>query len=180
MAKSKKSRKVGKIGVSKLDASKSPKTSKKSQPHTSAKSRKASGNKSGTRQQLAEATQHKSKNQKQDSKIGSKKPIDINKYRNDNTQVTKTNETAPTKPKYKTPQDELDAIENNETLAQLLEKQQSQALSSSDLAYVEKLTARHYELCEMLGIDTSESDENETEVDPFAQLDAIKLDDFKD
>lgn len=179
MPRSKKTRKVGKIGVSKADKPQSSKRSSKSTPATGSKSRKTNGNKSGTRQQLAEAENIRANKPKADPKIGSKTPIDINKYRVDNNEPTKQTTTKP-KTRYNTPQEELEAIENNTELERLLEKQQSKALSKTELTYVEELTSRYQLLCEMLGIDTTEDDEIETEDDPFTQLDAIKLEDFKD
>lgn len=178
MPRSKKTRKVGKIGVSKADKPESPKRSSKSTAVTS-KNRKTSGNKSGTRQQIAEAANIRVNKPKVDPKIGSKTPIDINKYRNGNKEKNKL-ESAKDKPRYNTPQDELEAIENNKELERLLEKQQNASLSKTELIYVENLTSRYQKLCEMLGIDTTEEDEIETEDDPFRQLDAIKLEDFKD
>ncbi|MDT0594802.1 Der GTPase-activating protein YihI [Glaciecola petra] len=178
MPRSKKTRKVGKIGVSKADKPQSSKRSSKSTGFTS-KSRKSNGNKSGTRQQVAETENARPNKSKVDPKIGSKTPIDINKYRAGNKKPSKLVATADT-PRYNTPQDELEAIENNKELEHLLEKQQHKALTKTELIYVDNLTSRYQELCEMLGIDISEEDEIETEDDPFAQLDAIKLEDFKD
>lgn len=178
MAHSKKSRKVGKIGVSKANTPRPVKIERKN--------RKTSGNKSGTRQQLESQEQANASRVKKDPKLGSKTPIDLNKYKDG--AVSK-----PAKAEkpivYKTPREELEAIENNQELDALLEKQLEQKLSRSEQAFVDKLSARYRDLCELLGIsvdadpeddDLHDEQENEDLDDPFARLDAIKIDDFKD
>ncbi len=175
MAKRKKSRKVGLIGVRKENWPERPPKRVKT-PSAS----KTKGNESGTRQQLKQTNDAPQKNQKLDSKVGSKKPIDLNAYKPG---AKKPVANTPKVVKYKTPQDELNAIENNQELEALLEKQLSKPLTGSELAFVEKMTARYQDLCDLLGIkveDDEESDQISENDDPFASLDAIKLDDFKD
>ena len=87
--------------------------------------------------------------------------------------------------KYKTPQEELAAIEADEQLEAFLEKRENGTLKTSERDYIDKMTARYKVLCELTGIDvdsyTSDTfDETDLEDDPFAKLDAIKMDDFKD
>ncbi len=188
MAHSKKSRKVGQIGVPKIKSSRPVKT----RPDKSeGKSKKTSGNKSGTRQQLHTEQSHHKKSVKKDEKHGSKKPIDLNKYKTSNekndAQVEDENQFPPIL-KYKTPQEELDAIESNQTLDDLLDKQSSTRLTPAEQAYVDQLTTRYADLCELLGIsveddeqiEDEEFDESALNDDPYAHLDAIKTDDFKD
>jgi ribosome assembly protein YihI (activator of Der GTPase) len=167
MPREKKSRKVGKIGLTKTEAPRKPKRA------PTGKSKTTSGNKSGTRQQVAmnDANNKSGKNQG-DPRIGSKTAINLTKYENKTASVVK-------KAVAQSPQQELDAIEQDMKLEKLLSKQETKRLSSDEKAYVEGSLKRHKELCAVLGIDM-ESDEAETEIDPFAQLDAIRLDDFKD
>jgi ribosome assembly protein YihI (activator of Der GTPase) len=170
MARVKKSRKVGKIGITKTESPRKP-----SKPQLG-KSTKTSGNKAGTRQQVAVNDNGKgNNNQKLDARIGSKKSIDLGKYKHK--PVTKVE--AEPKPRYETPQQELDAIEQDPRLEALLTKQEQKKLNSDEQTYLDKTLKRHKVLCDMLGID-SDDDVSEQEIDPFAQLDAIRLDDFKD
>jgi ribosome assembly protein YihI (activator of Der GTPase) len=170
MARVKKSRKVGKIGITKTESPKKP-----SKPQLG-KSTNTSGNKAGTRQQVANNDTSKGKSKdKQDPRIGSKKSIDLSKYKNTKQTLSETE----VKTRTLSPQQELDAIEQDSRLEQLLEKQELSKLSSTEQAYLDKTLKRHKQLCEMLGIDTAE-EESDSDTDPFSQLDAIRLDDFKD
>jgi ribosome assembly protein YihI (activator of Der GTPase) len=180
----KKSRKIGRIGVRKADVPKPVKVKRTSNTATSTK-----GNKPGSRQQSQKVDTPTNKKAKQDPRIGDKTPIDLNRYKAgaanqaENQKASKS--TTPEKAKYRTPQDELDAIENNAQLDALLEKQAEGRLTQSEQTFVDKMTTRYRELCELMGIEVDEYDEadkqeNTDEVDPFASLDAIKLDDYKD
>jgi hypothetical protein len=179
----KKSRTEDRIGI--------PKSNVPRVNTTVEKPKTKSGNKSGTRQQLAEAILASNKRRSQDPRSGSKKPIDLTKYAKDgqdplNTHGKMTSSlSAAENIKYKTPQAELNAIEADKELEVLLEKQEGEILTSWEQAYVDKMTARYRILCELLGIDVDdysedELSENKKEDDPFANLDAIKIDDFKD
>lgn len=173
----KKSRKIGQIGI--------PKQSSPRPVKTEDRTRTKKGNKSGTRQQLTELRPDANNNTQADSKHGSKKAIDLSKYgKGKNTkQTAEVSKTITIK--YKTPQAELDAIENDIELETLLEKRENGKLTASEHAYVDAKTRRYRDLCELLGIDVDEytnesSEEIEQEDDPFAKLNAIKLDDFRD
>jgi len=159
MPRHKKSRKVGKIGITKKEA---PITSKINNKHKTNK-----GNKPGSRQVdtpfAAKVTVSRSKT---DPRIGSKRKIDLSKY----------DEKGSVAQKPLSPLDELNAIENDEKLEYLLEKQENNQLTSIEKKYVNDRLMRHRDLCELLGI----SEETDDEYDPFAALDAIKLEDFKD
>lgn len=170
MTRVKKSRKVGRIGITKKEA---PKKIKKIQL---SKSTNTSGNKAGSRQHINDSgpAQGLSK-AKQDPRVGSKKAIDLHKYQVGKIATT----TVEPKPRYKTPQQELDAIEQDQKLEALLEKQESKKLSIVEQEYVTVILKRHKQLCDILGIDMVE-DESEQDSDPFAEIDAIKLTDFKD
>ena len=179
----KKSRKGGRIGIPKTDIPRHERD--KPLEKSQVKVNKKRGNKSGSRQQLAELASNSTKNEKQDVRIGSKKAIDLNKYKPGAKVAT---------PKiakeavYKTPQEELEAIENNQALEALLEKQIDSKLTKDEQVLVDKLTSRYRELCDIVGIEVDEyldddgsvTQGNTDEDDPFAKLDAIKLDDFKD
>jgi len=179
MAKRKKSRKMGLIGVRKTDAPRPEKKSRNVAPE--GKGHKTKGNKSGTRQNIAESKLQTEKKKKLDPKVGSKKPINLDAYKTGNKTIRQA--VVEKEVKYKSPQAELEAIENNVELEKLLEKQLSKTLSPTEQAYVSKLTARYQVLCELLGIEV-EDDEEEYKAtksnDPFDGLDAIKLEDFED
>lgn len=175
MARTKKSRKVGNIGV--------PKASTPRPVKTDTKRKRTSGNKSGTRQLIAEAINEKANRKaNKDPKIGSKTPINLDKYK----AGAKTIVEKPVKEvTYKTPKEELTAIENNKELDALLEKQLDQNLTKSEQAFVDKMTKRYADLCELMGISVDDIEDEEPQDtseqdDPFAKLDAFKLDDFKD
>lgn len=179
MAKRKKSRKVGLIGVRKENWPERPPKREKTPNSSTSK-----GNKSGTRQQEGQVVQQQTTKVKVDPKIGSKKPIDLNAYKPGAKKKDVTTKKASKPVKYKTPQEELDAIENNAELEALLDKQTTSELSASEMAFVEKMTSRYQDLCALMGIEVDNSDDEihqtAEEDDPFAKLDAIKLDDYKD
>lgn len=179
----KKSRKEDRIGI--------PKSNAPRVINTVEKPKAKSGNKSGTRQQLAEAILASARKKKLDPRSGSKKPIDLSQYtpneQNDQdshgADIARVTTVEPIK--YKTPQAELEAIEADKTLEVLLEKQEVGKLKASEQAYMDKITARYRTLCELMGINVDEysqdtHQENNQKDDPFSTLDAIKMDDFKD
>ncbi|MFC4698802.1 Der GTPase-activating protein YihI [Glaciecola siphonariae] len=169
MARVKKSRKIGKIGITKTEAPKKPK-----KPQLG-KSTNNLGNKAGSRQHIGEtkSSQNSGKGT-QDPRHGSKKSVDLNKYlKGGSSKAEKSVK------KFSTPQQELDAIEQDPRLEKLLAKQETKTLTKLEQVYVNETLARHKVLCEMLGIDIDD-EESEQETDPFAKLDAIRLDDFKD
>jgi ribosome assembly protein YihI (activator of Der GTPase) len=173
----KKSRKIGQIGIPKANTPRPVKTEDRT--------RTKKGNKSGTRQQMTELRPDTNKNSQTDRKLGSKKAIDLSKYEagKQSNNKTKTPDSEPVK--YETPQAELDAIESDIKLEALLEKREIGKLTGSEQTYVDTKTSRYRDLCELMGIDVDEynddaEEEIEQEDDPFAKLDAIKLDDFKD
>ncbi|WP_395339025.1 Der GTPase-activating protein YihI [Ningiella sp. W23] len=181
MAHSKKSRKVGKIGVSKSDK---PMRKPRALDDQSHKSKKKSGNKAGTRQQLNDnASSSRQNKDKSDPRLGSTKAINLNKYKHSEKKPVKS------ATKYVSPKQELDALESSPELEILLEKQENGKLDEQESKRLHLMIARHKELCDMLGIeaddvrddsDTTKNVQSDDDVDPFAQLDAIKLDDFKD
>jgi ribosome assembly protein YihI (activator of Der GTPase) len=173
----KKSRTEDRIGIPKSNAPRSINTVERPKAKT--------GNKSGSRQQIAEAILASNRKKKQDPRTGSKKPIDLSKYAHGQQETVDANVVSAEPVKYKTPQAELDAIEANKELETLLEKQEIGKLTAKEQGYVDKMSARYATLCELVGIDVDEytqdaDQKNDEEDDPFAKLDAIKLDDFKD
>lgn len=175
MAK-KKSRKVGQIGIPKVNT---PRT-KPRVATTPTKAKPKAGRKPGSRQNIQQSSSDTVKKQNQDPRLGSKTPINLDKYK---AGVPKQETVKKEKIKYHSPKQELEAIESNKKLEMLLEKQESGSLTEDETKYVEKLTARYAELCDLMGIDPddyADDTEIQSEDDPFSKLDAIKLDDFKD
>lgn len=159
----KKSRKVGLIGVRKTDA---PRVKKEAR-----KPKKTKGNVAGSRQTVAEQTTTQGQKQKRDPRIGSKKPIDLKRH------LSKELPKATAKPKFKTPRQELNAIEDDQKLQDLLDKQETKALTKTESDYVTAQLARHKVLCDLLGISLEENVEDN---DPLDDFEAITIDDYKD
>jgi ribosome assembly protein YihI (activator of Der GTPase) len=167
MARSKKSRKVGLIGVRK-DPDFKPSENRKSD---SSRPKKHKGKPAGSRHNVE---QKKVSGQKsvvnKDPRHGSKKPIQLVKAA-----VTPT---PAQKKKYATPAQELAALEADQRLSDLLDKlDDDKPLTREQQAYVDEKMARHRILCDLLGI--VEEDDEDDEMDPFDDLDAINIDDFK-
>lgn len=159
MPRKKKSRKVGSIGVSKSsDFTRKEKNVKKP----------SKGRPAGNRQAVAQSTTRSNGNSKNtDPRHGSKKLIPL--------QVTHAKKVV-----YAKPSDELAAIEADSRLIALLDKQEKgQRLRVDQKDYIESKLSRHAILCEMLGIDVSE-DEDNVDIDPLDKLDAISMSDFDD
>lgn len=185
MTRQKKSRKIGQIGVRKLDAR--PENTKDKRIK---KVRK--GQKSGSRNSLIEenkvTTSTNSSSKKVDTKVGSKKPISliveekaplvepqqpqqpqvqpsVKLKKVDNTQIS--------------PEKELEQIEGDERLVELVERVEGgELLKGKDAKYFNAKMARHAELLEILGIDDSEEEENE-ELDQLSgNFDADQWDDL--
>jgi ribosome assembly protein YihI (activator of Der GTPase) len=161
---SKKTRKGGQIGT--------PKSTIPIVRTPSDRTRKKNGNKPGTRNSVIDAAESARQNQKKDLRFGSKVPIDLLRHKKTSSQATEK------KISYKTPKHELDAIEADDKLQKLLDKQEAKALTALEQVYVNTNLARHLVLCDMLGISAEE--EIEEEDDPLSRLDAISMDDFKD
>lgn len=166
MAKQKKSRKVGKIGVAHSDKPKSPRPS-------APKVKKSKGLASGSRNApKSESRGTKANTAKQDPRVGSKKPVVLGKSASSERVLKKI-----------TPQQELDAIEADNKLAILLERvEDGQDLNKKEQQYVDQKLARHKILCELLGIEDVEEEIDEAEseqVDLIDQLDQDYLQEYK-
>ena len=170
MARAKKSRKGGPIGVAKTSNESSPKVKKSPPPP---RSKKKKGNSPGSRH--SETTTKKvvsSSTGSTDKRIGSKKPIPlIVESKKPQSQIKKR--------KFATPAQELAALEADSRFNRLLDKlDDEQVLNSEDQQWLDAQLARHRVLCDLLGI-KDETEEQDDAGDPFAQLDAIRMDDFE-
>ncbi|MEW9797868.1 Der GTPase-activating protein YihI [Alteromonas sp. CYL-A6] len=165
MARKKKTRKIGLIGVRK-DPDHKP-IAKPSRRKKAPKGKPA-GNRHNVEQSGKPASRGKAL--PQDPRTGSKKPVPL----------VKASETTPAsqKRRYATPSEELAALEADARLIALLDKLDSgDKLTREQQHYVDEKMERHRILCELLGIDASDDDEEDT--DPMASLDAISIDDYK-
>lgn len=165
MTRKKKSRKIGQIGVRKQDArpeKQSPNIRKKKAPK---------GQKSGTRNSLLEENSVLSDgtagSAKKDPKLGSKKKIELvksvvaDKPKKAKPQIDKKPEVKLTKVAQQqiAPEQELEALENDEMLIDLAERVEAgELLTGKDAKYFNKNMARYDELCELLGIEDEEDD----------------------
>ncbi len=172
MPRRKKSRKIGQIGVPSA-----PKEARKPK-EPSGKLKKRKGNAPGSRHSVSEEMVRAANKPNMDPRVGSKKPIPL---------IVAEQSTPAPKKIYFTPAQELEALENDSRLSSLLDKVERKIkLSAADQEFVDSSMARHKELCSMLGINAEDDDESVTdadsaaETDPFAQLDAIDMDEFKD
>lgn len=175
MAKGKKSRKIGLIGVRKSPDFKRVEKEKRL--------KKVLGKPAGSRnnQPLANDSSVKAK-LNNDPRLGSKKPVDL---------FTQTDQLQKIKPKVKlvTPQQELTEIENDEKLSLLLNKLDSGTdVDTASQNYIDDKLKRHKQLCEILGIadddDTDETTERAAEKDDdellatFEKINVNRLKDF--
>lgn len=172
MAHSKKSRKVGQIGI--------PKSKEKGgrKPSTAPKRTKPTkGKPAGSRHSVVQETAKGVNKAKKDPKIGSKKPIELRPAPKPDVKVKIR--------KFATPAAELAALEADERLHTLLERlDNDEKLSAEDQEFVNNTMARHAVLCDLLGIKDEEEtapESNQMEVvdDPLAALDAININDFR-
>lgn len=168
MSRSKKSRKVGQIGIP------------KAQGNSTAPKRVANDSKPKKRKGLAAGSRHNQEKPRQlyrktdpsnsDPRIGSKKPISL---------IATASEQRTAK-RFKTPQEELKSLEQDTRLNKLLDKLDSGAqLTFEEQLYVDNKMDRHRILCELLGIQDSEEaeavdePESDSELDLLAKLDSI-------
>lgn len=142
MARRKKTRKIGQIGVRK-----DPNAPKK--PTSTPRKKKHTGLRSGNRNsELLKKQESKHQTQAIDKRLGSKTPIKL------------TSEV--TKQKFRTPQEELESIENDATLQALLDKQdEGVELTKKEQSTLDTALARHQLLCELLGINDDFEDDEE-------------------
>lgn len=141
MTRQKKTRKVGPIGVRKENRAPKPKVQ-------DTKKKKPKGKNPGNRNSelLKKAYSNSGGKQLHDSRLGSKKPIALIKQ--------------PDAKKFKTPQEELDYIENDPELQRLLDKEESgHPLTPQQQRLLDEKLSRHQFLCELLGISDEEDED---------------------
>jgi ribosome assembly protein YihI (activator of Der GTPase) len=169
MARQKKSRKVGKIGVTKTPSNVRKPTEKRVKKHL--------GKPAGSRNNEALTVMQDSKKVNKDPRHGSKKPVSL-------FAETKEQKSASKKVKYFSPSQELAAIEQDPRLGILLDKiDLGKKITREDQQYVDQTLARHKVLCEMLGLkDDVEKpiETSEKKTDLYSQFEAININDFKD
>lgn len=147
MPRTKKSRKPGPLGTPKQSVSRSQSDSKKKKV--------SKGRASGSRNSLIEqdSLEPKPFSGSKDKRLGSKKKISLFSENKKEAQQPK-----PLLPKFKSPSEELDYIENDRRLQSLLDKiDTGGSVSAEEQHYVDTLLARHKLLCDLLGIDTEEA-----------------------
>ena len=171
MARSKKSRKIGLIGVRK-DPDRKP-GQKRSE--AAPRPKKHKGKPPGTRHNIGHSEKQAERSQvNKDPRHGSKKPIPLVV----NDQKAPSAPTQTQKVKYSSPSEELAALEADQRLASLLDKlDANMKLTKEQQAYVDEKMARHRILCDLLGI---VDEDDEEDVDLVEQLNPININDFKD
>lgn len=178
MSRTKKTRKTGPIGVQK--------SSTKQNGEDGKKPKKSSGKISGSRNSahLKETSVANTGGKQTDRRIGSKTKI---KLVADPVSVKKKDNSSLSKPRFSSPKEELEYIENDKRFNTLLDRQeQNSDLSHEEIEYVEQCLKRHRVLCELLGIslldeeqtDATESDTTETDNDLLEQLENPTFKDF--
>lgn len=170
MARSKKTRKVGLIGVRK-DPDFKPGQRKDAKQQ---KPKKHKGKPAGNRHNVENKSSRSSgPKQKQDPRIGSKKPVDLTPPSSSPVAKAKVR-------KYANPSEELAALEADTRLAKLLDKlDEGEKITRAEQSYVDEKMARHRIVCDLLGIADIDDEEDQEDDDPFDNLDAIDIDDYK-
>lgn len=172
MARSKKTRKVGPIGVPK-----SPVSKPASGNTTSVRGKKKKGNAAGSRhsqpQQTSSVAQDKGN---KDPRHGSKKAVPL--------VVKQTPSRAkPSGERFFSPRQELKAIENDDRLYALIDLvEEDGQLSDEDQQYVDQKLERHRILCDLLGIQPENDAQPEAETseeDLLDKFDTASLSAFK-
>jgi ribosome assembly protein YihI (activator of Der GTPase) len=169
MARLKKSRKVGKIGITKTPSNVRRPTEKRDRNHL--------GKPAGSRNSEALTTKQDSKKISRDPRHGSKSLVSL-------VAEIKVQRPASKKIKYFSPTQELAAIEQDPRLGLLLEKiGLGKKITREDQHFVDQTLARHKILCDLLGLISKPDICDETsdeETDLYSQFEAININDFKD
>lgn len=172
MPRTKKTRKPGQIGTPK--AEKKQVSGQKSPSNPPRKKNSHKGQASGSRNSLVERTgePNLAKSTKQDKRLGSKKKIALLAEKRE--KETKKQLV----PKFKSPVDEVDYIENDKKLQGLLDKLDQQiSVSPEEQVYVDTLINRHKLLCELLGMRPDEEVVDvEAAAEPEDLLDKLERD----
>ncbi|BBN83076.1 Der GTPase-activating protein YihI [Pseudoalteromonas sp. A25] len=175
MTRKKKTRKVASNGTPRLSKDKLQELRAMKEQRT----KKKKGAKPGSRNaQEAKVNQEKSgANVVKDSRVGSKKPVALlateqtqeshqpvlQRHLQPQVELKKVKETL-------TPEQELEQLENDERLMALLERhERGELLTGKDAKYFNRCVARHQELCEQLGLEDDEFEEQDIiDDDPLA------------
>lgn len=170
MPRAKKTRKSGLIGTPKVNPSNKRSSTGNSNPP---KMKRKKGNSPGSRHNVESNKKPEStKTTTTDKRVGSKKPIPLI------VEPKKSNKPVKAK-KYRTPLEELDALESDARFNRLLDQiEDNVTLTTDDQKWIDEKLERHKILCDLLGIKLEEDDVEDS--DPFDALDAIQMDDFKD
>ncbi|GAA0813370.1 Der GTPase-activating protein YihI [Colwellia asteriadis] len=193
MSRTKKSRKPGGAPTAK------PKLSKQELAKVEKRVRKTTGKQAGNRQKEAKIEKDNA-NQlaaKKDPRLGNKTPIALGKIteKAEKTQqkshkpkiaqaIAGVRFAEPTKPVF-SPEQELEAIEQDEALLAILAKYDEDiALTEQEVEYYNEMMERHQVLTAELGIDDSDDDEdehvdNDSEDDLWDKLDGHDFSDFE-
>ena len=169
MARQKKSRKVGKIGISKTPSNVRKPTEKRTKKHL--------GKPAGTRNNEALTVKQDLKKVNKDPRHGSKKSVSL---------IVETKERKLTSKvvKFFSPAQELESIEQDPRFSTLLDKiDLGKNITKEEKLYVDQTLARHKVLCDLLGL-TQEVEESskpsEQQTDLYSQFESIDINDFKD
>ncbi|MFT5838244.1 MAG: ribosome assembly protein YihI (activator of Der GTPase) [Flavobacteriales bacterium] len=169
MARQKKSRKVGKIGISKTPSNVRKPTEKKTKKHL--------GKPAGTRNNEALTVKQDIKKVNKDPRHGSKKAVSL---------IIETKEKRLTSKKVKffSPAQELASIEQEPRFSALLDKVDlGKKITREEQLYVDQTLARHKILCDLLGLtqepETSKEPSGQ-QTDLYSQFESININDFKD
>ncbi|TYK64679.1 Der GTPase-activating protein YihI [Colwellia echini] len=201
MSRTKKSRKPGGAPTAK------PKLSKQELANVEKRTRKTTGKVAGNRQKEAaqERVDGKQKGAKQDPRLGNKTPIVLGKVasKTDKPKTTKSENNDKLAPMARviyvekeeveqvakiaklSPEDELNAIEDDAQLQSILAKQEDDIeLTEQEVNYYNDMMDRHQALSVELGLDQydeeydDEESENESEDDLWDKLDRPNFSDF--
>ncbi|MFC4653795.1 MULTISPECIES: Der GTPase-activating protein YihI [Rheinheimera] len=169
MTRIKKTRTSGQIGVRHKPATEA----RQDRTRTPETKKKGSGLKSGSRHSPPAEQKTSSGSGKKDPRHGSKTPIALvitaaEQKVIDSKNLQPVAQLSKAKQPTLSPEQELAQIENDATLAALLDRvDQGEILKGKEAKYFNAKTARHAELVELLGLDSEEEDE---ELDPLAKL----------
>ncbi|MFY8273891.1 Der GTPase-activating protein YihI [Pseudoalteromonas sp. SSDWG2] len=170
MTRKKKSRKVINNGTARL--SKDKLRELRAIKEQRAKKKKKGAQAGNRNSQLLKVETNESTSQSNtDKRVGSKKPVDLTASANKPEQIKKPQVRKDLKPQavlstYKepelTPEQELEQLESDERLLALIERHDNgEILQGKDAKYFNAKVERHQQLCEILGLDDEDFDDDE-------------------
>ena len=168
MARAKKSRKIGQIGVRKSPDFKRVEKEKRVKKILG----KPAGSRNNQPVSASDANNTKTNN---DPRLGSKKPVVL---------FVQPNPQEQAKPKIKsfTPEQELAQIENDDKLSLLINQlDNGEQIDKASQNYIDQKINRHKQLCEILGInDDAEQTDSDSDEDLYAKFEKINVNNLKD